>query len=43
MTCYFGDSRDSIGIQMADLCILLYVRHLLKKNGTEGILPTVSG
>jgi len=32
---YFGDSRDSIGIQMADLCNYFMWRHLLKKNGTE--------
>jgi len=32
---YFGDSRDSVGIQMADLCNYFMWRHLLKKDGGE--------
>jgi hypothetical protein len=32
---YFGDSRDSVGIQMADLCNYFMWRHLLKKKGGE--------
>jgi hypothetical protein len=32
---YFGDSRDSIGIQLADLCNYFMWRHLLKKDGGE--------
>lgn len=32
---YFGDSRDSIGIQMADLCNYFMWRHLLQKEGGE--------
>jgi hypothetical protein len=32
---YFGDSRDSVGIQMADLCNYFMWRHLLKKEGGE--------
>ena len=29
---YFGDSKDSVGIQLADLCTYLMQRHLLKTN-----------
>jgi hypothetical protein len=29
---FFGDSRDSVGIQMADLCTYFMQRHLLKRN-----------
>lgn len=32
---YFGDSRDSVGIQMADLCNYFMWRNLLKKPGGE--------
>ena len=32
---YFGDSRDSIGIQMADLCNYFMWRHLTNKSGGE--------
>ena len=32
---YFSDSRDSAGIQMADLCNYFMWRHLLKKEGGE--------
>ncbi len=30
---YFGDSRDSIGIQMADVCNYFMLQHLLKREG----------
>jgi hypothetical protein len=29
---YFGDSRDSVGIQLADLCTYFMQRHLMKKD-----------
>jgi hypothetical protein len=29
---YFGDSRDSVGIQLADLCAYFMQRRLLKRN-----------
>ena len=29
---YFGDSRDSVGIQLADLCTYFMQRQLLKSN-----------
>lgn len=29
---FFGDSRDSVGIQLADLCTYFMQRHLLKRN-----------
>jgi hypothetical protein len=32
---YFGDSRDSVGIQIADLCNYFMWRHLLKKDDGE--------
>jgi hypothetical protein len=32
---YFGDSRDSIGIQMADLCNYFMWRRLMNKDGSE--------
>ena len=32
---YFGDSRESVGIQMADLCNYFMLHHLLKKEGSE--------
>jgi hypothetical protein len=33
---YFGDSRDSVGIQMADTCNYFMWRQLLKKDDGEG-------
>lgn len=35
---YFGDSRDSVGIQMADICNYFMWRHLLKKSDDEGFV-----
>ncbi len=32
---YFGDSRDSIGIQMADVCNYFMLQHLLKREGSK--------
>lgn len=32
---YFGDSRESIGIQMADVCNYFMWRHLVQKEGGE--------
>jgi hypothetical protein len=40
---YFGDSRDSVGIQMADLCNYFMWRHLLKKEGGEEFYDMFSG
>lgn len=32
---YFGDSRESVGIQIVDLCNYFMLQHLLKKGGEE--------
>lgn len=44
---YFGDSRDSVGIQAADMCAFLIRRHLAGKQDSEWLFkiiePHVSG
>ena len=44
---YFGDSRDSVGIQAADMCSFLIRRHLAKKQDSEWLYkliePNVAG
>ena len=32
---YFGDSRDSIGIQLADICNYFMLQHLVKREGCK--------
>lgn len=33
---YFGDSKNSIGIQLADVCVYFIARHLAEKPDSEG-------
>jgi hypothetical protein len=40
---YFGDSHDSVGIQMVDLCNYFMWRHLLKKDGGEEFYEMFAG
>jgi hypothetical protein len=44
---YFGDSRDSVGIQAADMCAFLVQRHLANKQDSEWLFniiePHISG
>jgi hypothetical protein len=39
---YFGDSRDSVGIQMADICGFFINRHLNQKAYAEGFYQVFS-
>lgn len=39
---YFGDSRDSVGIQMADVCGFFISRHLSQKAEAEGFYQLFS-
>jgi hypothetical protein len=38
---YFGDSADSIGIQMADMCAFLINRHLAEKQDSEWLFKII--
>jgi hypothetical protein len=38
---YFGDSRFSIGLQVADICSFLIARHLCEKNDTEHLFKMI--
>jgi len=40
---YFGDSRDSIGIQAADMCSFLIRRHLAGKQDSEWLFKMIEG
>jgi hypothetical protein len=40
---FFSDSRDSIGIQMADLCNYFMLRYLQKIEGSEEFYETFAG
>ena len=40
---YFGDSKYSIGIQLADICTLLIGRHLAGYQDTEDLFQQMSG
>ncbi|MGA2436089.1 MAG: DUF3800 domain-containing protein [Bryobacteraceae bacterium] len=39
---YFGDSKYSIGIQLADICMLLIGRHLVGCSDTEDLYQSIS-
>jgi hypothetical protein len=39
---YFGDSRDSVGIQLADLCAYFMRRHLTRVSDNEGFSDMVA-
>jgi Protein of unknown function (DUF3800) len=39
---YFGDSKYSIGIQLADLCAFFIAKHLEKKPEAEGFYGLIS-
>jgi Protein of unknown function (DUF3800) len=38
---YFGDSRDSVGIQAADMCSFLIRRHLAGKQDSEWLFKII--
>jgi len=40
---YFGNSRDSVGIQIADLCNYFMRRHLLKEEDEERFYEMFAG
>ena len=41
-TCTFGDSKYSIGIQLADICTFLIGRHLAGYEDTEHLYKQLS-
>jgi hypothetical protein len=40
---YFGDSKNSTGLQIADICVYVIARHLAKKPDAKGFYDIISG
>ncbi len=38
---YFGSSKNSVGLQLADVCVYFIARHLAGKPDSEGFYDTI--